>query len=446
VRPRRCAETQGRGAGARRAPLPGPSRALAVCVLIALSVTAVAAPPAPEEAKQRAKAAQVFVEAGTWLKDRGRKAEAQRAVVEAREADPKAAGLDALGVAVEALEAKEGGDTEAAKRWQKAAEDAAKVYEKLGTLDHDPKDDARFDGYLAKALELDPSKARLAKVLGLVRQAAGNQGRAVSVGRLLVRLRELDPDPAAAKKYDALEADLAKSDVALVKSPEHPMVAWLSLPKAWAPKGEWGVLVAVDGAGANFLGACRHFAGARGSRRFLVVAPCSLSNTNELKPETYPFYSAKTLEEGNANRVDFDNAGLDAILRMLKERYGAADKIAITGFSGGGNLCYSWTMRKPDRVLACAPACANFNPGLPGDAVPVEGGGPPVHILTGEKDQHREHVFGNPPGIEGQSDQAQEAFGRLGFTRVKRTMLPGVGHSSCVAQVWAFVDEVGAGK
>ena len=135
-------------------------------------------------------------------------------------------------------------------------------------------------------------------------------------------------------------------------------------------------------------------------------------------------------------------AGLEAILAVLKARYGAGDKVAITGFSGGGNLCYSWTMRKPDRVLCSAPACANFQPGLAEGATAVTDGGPPVHILTGEKDEHRNDVFGAKPGIEGQADWAQESFGKLGFTHVKRTMLPGVGHSTCVAQVWAFVDEV----
>jgi len=31
---------------------------------------------------------------------------------------------------------------------------------------------------------------------------------------------------------------------------------------------------------------------------------------------------------------------------------------------------------------------------------------------------------------------------RLGFKNFRRTMLPGVGHSNCAAQVWKFGDEV----
>jgi predicted esterase len=329
---------------------------------------------------------------------------------------------------------------EGKERWKKLAGELAKAYEKLAALPHEPADDARFEGYLFKSAELDPGKARFAKLLASVKQASGNKGQAHVAGRQLVRLRELDADGAAEGRYDALELELATSDVAMIKSPTHPMVGWLSLPAGWTKKGPWPVLVAVEGAGSNFLGAARGFRGARGARKALVLAPCTLSNTNELKPETYPFYDPALLKEWNGRRVEFDIAGLEALLEVLRTRYGAEEKVAITGFSGGGNLCYGLTLRHPERVWCAAPACANFNPGLPGNAKPVEGGGPLVHILTGEKDEHRDHVFGQKPGIEGQSDWAQEAFAKLQFTRVKRTMLPGVGHSACANEVWDFFD------
>lgn len=415
-------------------------------VLATLSLPAVGAPdPRGDEAKQKAKIAQALVDVATWMKDRGRKAEATQAVVEAKALDPSRAGLDVLEKAVSEMEAKEGDDPDAAKRWQAAKEETAKGYEKLAGLPHDSKDEARFAGYVAKAVEWDPSKGRIAKALGMAKAMAGNKANAVAVGLLLARLRDLDKD-GDPKKYDAIEAEMAQGDVALVKSPDHPMVAWLSVPKGWSAKGDGKILVAVEGAGCNFLGACRGFANGRGSRKFLVLTPVSLSNTNELKPATYPMYAPALLEEWNENRAAFDMAGLEAILGVLKTRYGISDKIAITGFSGGGNLCYSWTLRKPDRVLCSAPACANYQPGLAREAQPVTDGGPPVHILTGANDEHKDHVFGQKPGIEGQSDWAQTSFKELGFTKVRRTMLPGVGHSSCGAQVWAFVDETLSAK
>ena len=261
----------------------------ALALLVASALPARAGDPlrtAAEEAKQKEKIAKGWVEAAGWFRDKGRKAEAAKAVAEARAADPKASGLDALGTAIDALPEPAGDDPEAAARWQKAAGEAAKAYERLSALDHDAKEDARFEGYLVRALELEPTKARCAKALSLAKQAA--KGHADAAGRLLVRLRDLDPDPAGQRACDALSAEIAQSDVALVKAPGHPMVGWMSLPKGWTPKGEWPVLVAVDGAGANFLGITRGYRDNRGSRRFIVLGPCSFSNTNELKPETYP--------------------------------------------------------------------------------------------------------------------------------------------------------------
>jgi dienelactone hydrolase len=426
-------------------------------VLLLAAALATLSPPAPagaapdaktaaEETKTKERVAKVWIEAATALKDKGRKVEAQRALAAAKAADPKAPGIEGLGQAVEALPDVEGEDADAKKRLDAAGAEAAKAWERLAFLPHDGKDDARFAQYLVRAVEAEPTKARLGKAAAAARQMSGNSANALSTGLLLSRLRDLDPDPASAARYDAIEAEAAQSDVALVKHKDHPMVAWLSLPKGFTKRGETPVLVAVEGAGANYLGVARGFASSRGSRKYIVLAPCSLSSTNELKPETFPFYAPALLEEWNGRRIDFDLPGLEAILKVLQTRYGAAKKVAITGFSGGGNLCYSFTMQRPALVWASVPACANFQPGLASGAEPAEGGGPPVWILTGEKDEHREHVFGAKPGIEGQADWAEESFKTLKFTHVKRTMLPGVGHSSCGDKVWSFLDELSSGK
>src|SRR5437762_7785687 len=65
---------------------------------------------AAEEAKQKERIAKGWVEAATWFRDKGRKPEAVMAIAEARAAEPKAAGLDALGTAVDALPDSAGDD------------------------------------------------------------------------------------------------------------------------------------------------------------------------------------------------------------------------------------------------------------------------------------------------------------------------------------------------
>ena len=419
---------------------------LALALLASPRSPAQAGPKSDPKAEAKAKekiatsafqAAQVFVLMNA-------PAEAKKALAEATYAGAAKEAVELIAAEVKKLDPAVV-NPEAKARWAKLAAELAKEYDRLGGMTHGPEGDARFEGYLFKAAELEPSKARFAKLLSAAKQAAGNKVRAEVAGRMLVRLRDLDTEGAADGKYDALEQEMASGDVALIKG-KHPMVGWLSLPSGWTKKGPWPVLVTVDGAGANFLGAARAFRDGRAQRKFLVLAPVSFSNTNELDPVKYSVYDEALLKEWNGKRIDFDRDGLESLLEVLRTRYGAEEKVAITGFSGGGNLCYTMTMQRPERVWAAAPACANFQPGLANGAKPVEGGGPPVHVLTGANDEHKDQVFGQKPGIEGQSDWAMESFQKLGFTRVKRTMLPGVGHSSCVREVWAFFDEVLAAK
>jgi hypothetical protein len=421
--------------------------ALLLALALAVSPRGLLAAPKSDpraEAKAKEKIAAAALQGAQELFDMGAGGEAARALAEAVAAGADKAAVDALAAEVKRLGTDTGGP-EAQARWTKLAADLAKDYDKLGGMAHAPGDDARFESYVFRAAELEPTKARFGKLLAAAKQASGNKGRVEVAGRMLARLRALDADGAAEGKYDALEQEMASGDVALVKG-KHPMVGWLSLPSGWNRKGPWPVLVTVDGAGSNFLGTARAFRDGRGPRKFLVLAPVTLSNTNELDAAKYSVYDEALLKEWNGKRVEFDREGLESLLEVLRARYGAEEKIAITGFSGGGNLCYTMAMQRPERVWAAAPACANFQPGLAQGAKPVAGGGPPVHVLTGANDEHKDHVFGKPPGIEGQSDWALESFKQLGFTRVKRTMLPGVGHSSCVREVWSFFDEVLAAK
>jgi poly(3-hydroxybutyrate) depolymerase len=355
---------------------------------------------APDETKAREKIAKIWLDLGTYLVDRGYKAPANDALREAREVEPDAPELKKLEDRVAAVADGGAPDAEAAKRTEKAAKDAAKAWERLA--DAYDSADPRHVQYVMKAASLDESTSRVQRL-----------------------------------------GDAAKKTSIVVRGPKHPMTAWLSLPGAWKPGKRFPVLVTVEGAGANFAGNHSGFKSGRGSRDLIVLSPFALSSTNQLVPEKYPHYGKEILEanEAQGTRIDWDVEGLLSLLDLLKERFGADEKVAITGFSGGGLLCYAFTFRHPDRVRLCAPACANFHAGLPAGAPEVADGGPRVRISTGEKDEHREHVFGQRPGIEGQTDQAAEAFERLGYKDVKRVLLPGVGHSSCVAEVWKAVDE-----
>ncbi len=353
--------------------------------------------------KEKAKIAKVWVDLARYLQGRDLKSEAEEALQKARALDPACKDLEAVAEKVDALDGAGEMDASTEARIGKATKDAAKGYDKLAKVFAKEKGDPRYVEHLVQALALDPTKSRIGKL-----------------------------------------ADLAAKDSLLLRSPEHPFVAYVSFPKSWKPGREYPVLVSVEGAGSNFAGNAKGFKSARGSRDFITISPHALSCTNQIDPKKYPAYPQALIDEWNGKRTDFDVPGLLSLLDFLRAHFGASEKIAITGFSGGGNLCYGFLFRHPDRVFCAAPACANFNPGLARNAAKPTDGGPPIHIMTGEKDPHREFTHGNKdsPGIEPQSDWAVKALEENGFTNVKRTMLPGVGHSSLAREVWLYVDEV----
>ena len=65
--------------------------------------------------------------------------------------------------------------------------------------------------------------------------------------------------------------------------------------------------------------------------------------------------------------------------------------------------------------------------------------------MTGEKDPHRDFTHGNQ-GLPRASSRSPTGPRRRsqenGFEKVKRTMLPGVGHSALQREVWEYVDEI----
>jgi poly(3-hydroxybutyrate) depolymerase len=263
--------------------------------------------------------------------------------------------------------------------------------------------------------------------------------------RAILQLAVEDDAAACAEgAYDSAIADLARIDVALVSSPGHPEAGFLTLPKGPAPQGGFPLLVAVEGAGCGFLAAARNFRAARADRPWAILVPVTLSNTNALEPAHYPMYGADLLETHAARRIAFDESGLANLVQSLATRFGTRPRFAMTGFSGGGILVWWWIFQRPDTLQAAVLAGGNFGgAGAAGAGTPREGG-PPILILIGEKDPHREHVFGQRPGLEGQAGRAIAALRELGFSEPRRSLLPDRGHEAMADQVFRFLDEVRA--
>ena len=421
-----------------------PRPAAAALLLLAAAASASAQEPSDAEAKLRQEAAaEVVAFAGECAK-LGARSEGLAAVEEARDLDRLATGIRAAGDALAALPADAPAAAAFPRKRAEAGKAVAKAYDRLCAMKHDPKADARFEDYLVRALRWDPADARV-KRAATAAEAAQDGKRLPAAGLLLRGILRADPEGAGKGRYDGLLDRMAQKDLLVLGSATQDLVAFVSLPRDWKRGKSFPVLVAVDGAGCGFEGCARTFATTRGSRPFIVVSPMTLTNTNELLAAKYPAYPKALLDRWNGSRIDFDGPGVDAVLAEVRKRFGGEEKVFVTGFSGGGNWCYYKVLHDPGGVRGAAPCCANFA-GYGVDGAPGAGpsGGPPVHVFTGEKDEHRDFTFGkkDSPGIEPQTDNAVAALKQLGYTRVERTMVKGSGHSALPDQVWRFVDEV----
>ena len=340
-----------------------------------------------------------------------------------------------------------------------ARKKAASYYEKLALSFRNPDKDqqVRVDEYLFMALKLEPSDKRWENVYKLIYSLIN--GREADRGfKILNKCLEMKPPESLVKKLHELQKLAAIDRIILNAASSHPMKYYFSLPKNFKQEKDkkWPVLICVDGAGSNFKGMANGYFKNRGDLPFMIVSPCSFTNTNAIQGkmlEKYKeFYSDEDLQKVNDDgRFKFDEEGVLAIIKDLQKEYDAESKVYVTGFSGGGNITYMMIFKHPDLMNGAAPACANFMnssySSLKGQ-FKDEDLNFPIHIFTGEKDPHRKWTHGKEgsPGIEMQTDAAVNVLDTIGYPNYKRTMVPGMGHSSAQKQVLEALGPYMTGK
>jgi predicted esterase len=299
----------------------------------------------------------------------------------------------------------------------------------------------------------------------------------------VLSLAALAPGPGTA-------AGPARDRLVLKTASGHPIRYYLSLPPAYRPGRRWPVLVCADCAGSNFRSLAEHFRKERGRLPCLLVVPCTFSNTNAITGamrakyrRLYPDDLIDHVRGPSCADLDWDEAGLLAILRDLHRDYDTEERFYITGFSGGGLLAYRMIFKHPDLLAGAAPECANFfHPeyrSLKGRFSPADLNFP-VHLIQGEEDHNRastkaSQFFSTPlqelglttiagvlaggllgwwtgrwwpvgivavltlgvlagfiglrrTGLDAQTDTAAELLRYLGYPNVKRTLVSGMGH------------------
>ena len=375
----------------------------------------------------------------------------------ALKAAQEAAGLDAENKKATDVAAKAGGedstDEDALKALARKRESSGK---KIGPLycelflEGPAKDRKEYDAYIVRAFEWDEDNTDK-WVEGAYKKASGEKNFTLVGAMLNAALPHQKAESKLAKGYAErakvlreCEAKQASQAPLLKKARTHLMQYYLSLPNGWTAEHKWPILVAVDGAGSNFAGMNGSYGGKNNST-YIVITPCSFSNTNSLAGQEgkYP-YPKEVLEEWDNKRMDFDDPGVQAAVKDAQEDWGGEDKFYLTGFSGGGNITWHFIFTHPEMLAAAAPASANFG-GLRAEASKAEEREKlPIKVFQGEDDEYRKPDSISP--LDRQWEAAKAQLEANGYKNWSYELVPKTGHSACQTQVLKFFGETRASK
>lgn len=433
-------------------------------------------------------AAKRLTDFASWCAANKARSQGEAALVLARRIIDPPADAGAIAYALKSAADSESGTPAVLKAQQTAVDQAVAVLTTMAAEPHDPVDDAKHDGYLLKALQISPAvrtadvekavsraiAATKPDMLGdwyavllrrdpkwaanledrLVTKSALPDGAKRAVAEFLLadrgfdaltylqRLTKVDPKGFATGAYQPC-TDVLAARTFLVRTADHPMVAYVSIPWKWNPAKTSPVIFCFAGAGREFKGVCDAFHTVVGDGPYVVVSPVTFSNTNGVNNDGYSaWYSPDVIKPyvGQLNapaitqRLQFDLPGVLALQQSLRTAANLSGQMYITGFSGGGIPCYAMMIRHPDLIVAAAPACANYYLNL---APHGTAKGVMVQQFFGEKDGYNAAI-GSGPGLFAQGREAAGVLSAMGYDVAEPSIVSGSGHAAMATQVVRF--------
>lgn len=333
--------------------------------------------------EEQARLAKAWLDLALELAARDQKTDAQDALSRARAAQPELPGLAEAEARISAMAGAGVADEASAKRIARTREEAAKGYERMAKVLDKEQQDARYAEFLVIALQLSPTKARVATLAAMAQKAP-----------------------------------------LLVMAEGQPFAGWLSLPKSWKPGKPTPLLLVFEGEALQFAGALGRFTALRKDAPWMILAPLAFSCGDDLKFDRYfPAYPEKLVTAWNARRAQFDEAGLPGLVDFVRTHFGAAQKAALASFGKGADPALAYLMRHPGLVSAASLAQARVaTEALPQPEAP-EGGGPPIDLLG---------------PVTAKGDLAA-LLGARGFARVTQRTPDAQGDAASAALQWAWI-------
>ena len=339
-------------------------------------------------AEEQAKSAKAWLDLALDLAGRDLKAEAHDALTRAKAAKADLAGLPEADAKIAALVGAGAADDVSTKRTLRTREEVAKAHERMAKVLEKEQQDARYVAFLVSALQLAPTKARVATL-----------------------------------------ASMAQKGALLVRAEGHPFAGWLSLSKSWKPGKVHPLLLVFEGEGQQFAKALERFAAERKDQPWILLAPLAFAGGDELKFDRYfPAYTQQLVTDWNGRRGEFDAAGLPGLVEFVRTQFGGAPKAALAALGKGAEPALAYLTRHPADVSAVSLALARFDDAALASPEGLEAGGAFIDLLGA----------GSVAGNDATGDHAT-LLGARGFTHVAKRAPQGTGPSELAAEQWAWL-------
>ena len=226
----------------------------------------------------------------------------------------------------------------------------------------------------------------------------------------------------------------------VVQASDHPIEYHVSLPRPRAAASSIAVqpqalVIAIDGSDRDFRGYHAVFVRARRDLPFALVTPFVVSNGGPPRRSDYP-YSADVFNRATGDPLAFDVAGVSAIIRDLRGRFGSGLPVYLTGFSAGGHLTWLFLLTHPDLLAGAALASANFaGRGLPPASNTATAAHVPVRAFYGAEDRRADALLS-------QWEHARVEAEQRGCRDLTRVVVPGAGHSPFARTVMEYFTDL----
>jgi len=233
------------------------------------------------------------------------------------------------------------------------------------------------------------------------------------------------------------------NDLQPIKCENHPMQYFLSLPKNWSKTKQWPVVVVLEAADKEYKKNAERFITARGDMPFILVAPFNTNNGNQGRrdPNLFP-YSKETWDYmEQVGDCQFNEEGLQNIIREVSMKYNGEQKVFLTGFEAGTHVLWATVLNHPEWLKAAVSVAGNFrNRCAEPSKISTDPSRKslPIKSFVGDKDEY----FSPAGKLYNQWTEVKSLAVSHGFENISETVLPNKGHVPMPEEVMKYFNSL----